>query len=335
MNLASFAACSLVVAFAFPAHAAEKAAPLKSGDRIVFFGDSITQQGAQPKGYVTLARQMLKRRAPDLQCEVIGAGIGGNKVPDLERRLDKDVLDKNPTVVVIYIGINDVWHSLRDNGTPRDAYETGLRSLIDRIHAKGARVLLCTPSVIGEKAPGDNPLDGLLEEYAGITRKVAHQTGVQLLDLHQAFLGNLKNSNKENAEKGILTTDGVHLNDAGNRFVANQMLTALGVPPMPTKVLRHVVLFKFKDEATPEQIQQIVDEFAKLPSKIDAIVGFEHGTDISVENKSEGLTHGFVVSFRDEKGRDEYLPHPAHVEFVKLVGPLLDKVLVFDYFTTR
>src|SRR5690349_23688471 len=79
---------------------------LKKGDRIVFLGDSITQQGAGPKGYVTLIRKELEEKHPDLNAEVIGAGISGNKVPDLQRRLDKDVLQKKPTVVVIYIGIN-------------------------------------------------------------------------------------------------------------------------------------------------------------------------------------------------------------------------------------
>lgn len=97
------------------------------------------------------------------------------------------------------------------------------------------------------------------------------------------------------------------------------------------KMLRHVVLFKFKDDATSDQVKAVTDAFAALPSKIDAIKGFEWGTDVSVESKSQGFTHCFVVSFADEKGREEYLPHPDHKEFVKLVGPVLDKVLVVDY----
>jgi hypothetical protein len=101
----------------------------------------------------------------------------------------------------------------------------------------------------------------------------------------------------------------------------------------PQKVLRHVVLFKFKETAQKKEIDRVVAEFAALPSKIDTIVDFETGTDVSVENKSKGFTHGFVVSFRDEKGRDEYLPHPDHQAFVKIVGPLLADVLVFDYIT--
>jgi stress responsive alpha/beta barrel protein len=99
----------------------------------------------------------------------------------------------------------------------------------------------------------------------------------------------------------------------------------------PAALLRHVVLFKFKPEVTKPQVQEVVDAFAALPKKIDTIVAFEWGTDVSVEMKSEGFTHCFVVSFKDAKARDEYLPHAAHGEFVKLVGPRIEKVLVFDF----
>lgn len=101
------------------------------------------------------------------------------------------------------------------------------------------------------------------------------------------------------------------------------------------KQLRHMVLFKFKAEVSPAQVQEVVDAFAALPKKIDAITDFEYGTDVSVENKADGFTHGFLVTFKDEKGREIYLPHPAHQEFVKLVGPRIDKVLVFDYWAKK
>jgi hypothetical protein len=110
---------------------------------------------------------------------------------------------------------------------------------------------------------------------------------------------------------------------------ADAGLSATGSP----NVFRHVVLFKFKDGTTPEQIQQVVDAFRALPGKIDAIQGFEWGTDASTEMKAAGFTHCFFVTFRDEKGRDAYLPHPAHKEFGTIVRPVLDKVLVFDYWS--
>ena len=96
--------------------------------------------------------------------------------------------------------------------------------------------------------------------------------------------------------------------------------------------LRHVVLFKFKDDSTPEQVRTVEDAFRALPEKIDAIIEFEWGTNNSPEGLAQGFTHCFLVTFKDEKGRDIYLPHPAHKEFVEVLKPHLDKVLVVDYF---
>ena len=331
-SVLSIAAVLAVVALVVnPSLAADGA--LKKGDRIVFLGDSITQAGDRPGGYIQVVREVLKARHAKLELEVIGAGISGHKVPDLEKRLDRDVLAHKPQVVVIYIGINDVWHSQNGKGTSKEDYEAGLGRLIERIETAGARVVLCTPSVIGEKPAGTNSLDKMLAEYSAISRKVAGRTGVQLLDLNREFHAYLGRHNPLGAESKVLTGDGVHLNPAGNRFVAARMLEALGVGGPGSRRLRHVVLFKFKPEVTKPQVQEVVRAFAALPQRIEAIVGFEHGVDVSVENKQKGFTHGFVVTFRDEKGRDIYLPHPAHQEFVKLVGPRVADVLVFDYWS--
>ena len=160
---------------------------LTKDDRIVFLGDSITQAGAAPGGYVTQVREALEKQ--ELGAEVIGAGISGNKVPDLEKRLDRDVIAKKPTIVVIYIGINDVWHSQNDRGTPKDVYETGLKSLIERIQKAGARPILCTATVIGEKTDGSNPLDKMLDEYCDISRGVAKEAARDFLLGHMNVLG--------------------------------------------------------------------------------------------------------------------------------------------------
>ncbi len=103
----------------------------------------------------------------------------------------------------------------------------------------------------------------------------------------------------------------------------------------PKKVLRHVVLFKFKEGTTKEQVKAIEAGFAGLSSKIDTIRDFEWGTDVSPEGKSKGFTHCFFVTFADEKGRDVYLPHAAHQNFVKLVGPQVGDVCVVDYWTQK
>lgn len=325
-----------VLAFGWTGSVSAEDVALKAGDRIVFLGDSITQAGAGPGGYVTLVKEALAAQGKEKQIEVIGAGISGNKVPDLEKRLDRDVIAHKPTIVVIYIGINDVWHSTSGKGTPKAEFDAGLRRIVKRINDAGARVILCTASVIGEKTDGSNSLDKMLDEYCEVSRTVAKETNSQLLDLRKHFLDHLKQHNKDNAEKNQLTSDGVHLNDAGNRFVAARMLAALGATSAGSaadKKLRHFVVFKFKDEVKPEQVQEVIDAFAALPGKIPTIIEFEKGTDVSVEMKADGFTHAFMVTFADEKGREVYLPHPAHQEFVKLVGPKVDKVFVFDYWT--
>jgi hypothetical protein len=100
------------------------------------------------------------------------------------------------------------------------------------------------------------------------------------------------------------------------------------------KVLRHVVLFSFKDAATPQQIGELERAFCALPDQIGVIYDFEWGTDVSIEHLSQGYSHCFLVTFLNEADRDAYLPHPAHQEFVALLKPHLAKALVFDYWST-
>ena len=171
---------------------------LAKGDRIVFLGDSITQAGARPGGYVALFKQAVDDQFGEGEVEVIGAGISGHKVPDCQKRLDRDVISKKPTHVLIYIGINDVWHSTSNRGTSKEDFESGLHDLIDRIRKADSKVILCTASVIGEKTDGSNSLDKMLDEYCDISRKVASEKKVPLLDLRKQFLDHLKKENKLN-----------------------------------------------------------------------------------------------------------------------------------------
>jgi len=193
-------------------------------ERIVFFGDSITELGARPGGYINLIRDELKKKGND--AEIIGAGISGNKVGDLLARVDRDVLSHKPTTVFIYIGINDVWHYFLSvgKGTPIDEFDRGLRKLTSEILRSGSTVILCTPSVIGEKKHPGNPHDDMLDEYADVTRRIAKEMNVPLCDLRNAFIAYENRHNVENAPKGILTKDGVHLTAEGNKLVAAEML---------------------------------------------------------------------------------------------------------------
>lgn len=119
-------------------------------------------------------------------------------------------------------------------------------------------------------------------------------------------------------------------------FLIGAVMSNIGHAAEPSgKVLRHIVMYKFKESASPSDVQAVIDAFAALPSKVNTIIGFEHGTNVSQEGKSEGLTHVFVVTFRDEAGREFYLKSPAHDAYVAVVKDKREKVVVFDYWADR
>jgi lysophospholipase L1-like esterase len=183
--------------------------------------------GVTPGGYITLMQEALRGKT-NPEYELIGAGIGGNKVYDLFLRFEDDVLSKKPDVVVMYVGVNDVWHKQSSQtGTDPDKFIAFYTAMIKKLQASGIRVIVCTPAAIGERTDFSNAQDGDLNRYSNIIRELAQKYSCGLVDLRKAFLDyNLKN-NPENKESGILTTDRVHLNPAGNKLVAELMIKAL------------------------------------------------------------------------------------------------------------
>jgi lysophospholipase L1-like esterase len=191
--------------------------------KIIFFGDSITQAAVKPGGYIVKMDSLIRLQGIN-DYELTGAGIGGNKVYDLYLRIEADVLDKQPDIVVIYVGVNDVWHKATSGtGTDADKFEKFYRAIIKKLQDKNIKVIVCTPAVIGERNDNSNQQDGDLNRYSFIIRSIAADMKVPLCDLRKAFLDYLQSNNPGNAEKGILTTDRVHLTDAGNLLVAKQM----------------------------------------------------------------------------------------------------------------
>jgi hypothetical protein len=112
-------------------------------------------------------------------------------------------------------------------------------------------------------------------------------------------------------------------------------LNAQNSKQMTGKLLRHVVLIKFKDASTAADIKKVENAFRALPPKIKEVKDFEWGTNNSPENINQGFTHCFFVTFATEKDREVYLPHPAHKAFVEVLTPYLDKVLVVDYWAEK
>ncbi|MBC7950108.1 MAG: G-D-S-L family lipolytic protein [Chitinophagaceae bacterium] len=191
--------------------------------KVIFFGDSITQAGVNRGGYIMRIDSMSKLEKKSDLYEFVGAGIGGNKVYDLYLRLEDDVLSKDPGLVLIYVGVNDVWHKRSGTGTDADKFEKFYQAIINKLKSKGSKVILVTPAAIGERTDFSNEQDGDLNKYCNIIRSIAAKNNLPLVDLRKRFLEyNLKN-NPENKDRGILTTDGVHLNAAGNQLVAEEM----------------------------------------------------------------------------------------------------------------
>ncbi|MES1218565.1 MAG: GDSL-type esterase/lipase family protein [Bacteroidota bacterium] len=197
-------------------------------NKVIFFGDSITQAGAQPGGYITRIDSMCKVEKMSDRYEFAGAGIGGNKVYDLYLRMEDDVLSKNPDIVIIYVGVNDVWHkSSFGTGTDPDKFEKFYQAIINKIKAKGAKIIITTPAAIGEKTDFSNVQDGDLNRYCNIIRDIAKKNSLPVVDLRKGLLEYNLQHNPDNKEKGILTSDGVHLNPVGNQFVADAMWKAI------------------------------------------------------------------------------------------------------------
>ena len=207
-----------------------------SNKKVIFLGDSITQNAVinseEFRGFISLLGENL-----DQNTELIGKGIGGDKVSDLLTRYRDDVIKLNPDMVFIYIGINDVWHKYDyGTGTDIDLYENGLRQIIYDIKDNGIEVILCTPTVIGENK-GDFTLvnqfkdietmeimNNDLDDYSDVIRKLSREFDTKLLDLRKIFMQYISENNPENKSKGILTTDGVHLNNFGSKLIANEMI---------------------------------------------------------------------------------------------------------------
>lgn len=213
-----------ILSFFFFASVSFQYKPIK----IIFFGDSITQAGVREGGYINLMQEDLKTKNLSASYELIGAGIGGNKIYDLYLRIEEDVLAQNPDVVVIFVGVNDVWHKTgAGTGTDADKFEKFYQAVINKLHKQNIKVLLCTPGGIGERTDHTNQQDGDINLYSNIIRKLGAANDCEIIDLRQNFLDYNLENNPNNQDRGILTSDRVHLNPRGNRFVADKMWAAL------------------------------------------------------------------------------------------------------------
>lgn len=109
--------------------------------------------------------------------------------------------------------------------------------------------------------------------------------------------------------------------------------TTMDTKKQQDRLLRHVVLFKFKPGTSKENIAKVEAAFSALPSKIPQIVGYEWGLNNSPEGLDKGFTHCFFLTFHSEEDRAIYLPHPDHKAFGAILSPHLEDAVVVDYWT--
>lgn len=141
--------------------------------RIIFFGDSITEGGVSTGGYIRNMDSILRANKRDKKYELVGAGNSGDKVTNLYLRMENDVLLQKPDAVVIWIGVNDVWHKKSGTGTDETTFISFYNEIIRKLKAIGIIVFMCTPAVIGEKDGLANPLDDELNKYSDLIREIA------------------------------------------------------------------------------------------------------------------------------------------------------------------
>jgi lysophospholipase L1-like esterase len=204
---------------------------IAAGDRIVAIGDSITQAG----GYLHMVDQVLASQYSELKIPpIVNAGIGGQKAEDLVKRFQKDVIDRKPAVVALSIGINDVWHRVKE---PHDDkvladYKANVAKMVQMAQDAGIKVILLTPTVIEEDPASEG--NRRLKMYVDAEKQIAASQHCTLVNLHQMFLDALAKKPKDADEKW-LTSDGVHMKPAGDALMAIGVLRGLGVPDAKIK----------------------------------------------------------------------------------------------------
>ena len=207
---------------------------LRKADKIAFFGDSITMQG----GYINSLEKSLKAGAgtKDLGVTIFRHGLNGGRVPtvlegkspwgDLHGTMQEHLDKEKPTILVIFLGVNDVEHGAK--GTNPEDFRTGLQKMIGMGQTAGATVVLCTPGTVGEKKPGTNKCDKGLDEYADIVCDLAKQNKLAVCEIRKVMFAYLASNNPEDKGKGILTYDGIHLSAQGNALVADLVAKGIG-----------------------------------------------------------------------------------------------------------
>jgi lysophospholipase L1-like esterase len=159
----------------------------KKKKKVIFFGDTINDLDTKPGGYISWIIDHLKNEGSEERYNLVSAVKPGEKIYDLYLRLEDNVLLKDATIVIIYVGVNDVWDKyLKGTGTDPVTFESLYQAMVNKLVAANIKVIICSPaSALKEGFPKE--MENEMDDYADITRKVAADNNLQLVDLHQVF----------------------------------------------------------------------------------------------------------------------------------------------------
>jgi lysophospholipase L1-like esterase len=202
-------------------------------ERIVFFGDSLVHRSEKDHGLLSALQARLARRYPQRRFELVDKGRNGNRIADLRSRVEGDVIELRPALVVLFwdsdcSDVDERGHTTAEVDRLRSDYERDLTDVVSRLKQAGADVLVSGPALIGEGVRGANARDTELDAYVEINRRVAAARGVRYLDARSSFLAWLhRHADQTRRGRLLLTEDGEHLNARGTALLARRFLVEL------------------------------------------------------------------------------------------------------------
>lgn len=273
MNKSLFLAAAL--AAVAPLGSVSAAVQVKDGEAIAFMGDSITAFGNYPAGYVNLVMKGLEVVGVK-EVKKIPAGISGHKSPQMNARLQNDVLSKKPQWMTFSCGVNDVWHGAR--GVELEDYKRNIAEILDKCAASNVTVIVLTATVIGEDHP-ESKMNKKLVGYNDFLRETAKARGLVLADLSADLLEGMR---QYEPKHGVFhyTRDGVHMAWDGNRLMARGVLKAFG--------------------ATADDIARIEEAWRTMPgtSQVSTFLSRADYERYQNEAKSRGVKVSDVIAER-------------------------------------
>ena len=307
---------------------------IKDGQKLAFMGDSITAGGwGNPGGYVRLVLAGLE--ANGVKTTPIPAGISGHKSDQMLARLKKDVLDKKPDFMTLSCGVNDVWHGAR--GVLLDQYKLNITAIADQCAAAGVKVVILTATVIGEELGNDN--NQKLAPYNEFLRSFAKEKNLPLADLYAMFEEVIKTKTKPG---NAYTSDGVHMNAAGDQIMARGVLQALGLDAAQIKKAQDAWLdipnaagfrarfdagkgksFQASARVSLRQMEKLKADAAKAGKSLDEILNAAYAADVKALLKPAGDYENTEAIFAAKK--DKEVQAALEKKFAAHVEELLKK----------